>query len=332
MGFIDLDMIGWDGNDDRTMEVHSSTRANSVDLASRFVAANQRYGQELRVELKQGSASRFSDHSPFWDYGYPAFMAIENFFDDTIPADRNPWYHNTGDLLSRVDLDYVTRTARTALAMLAEDAGIDPGPTPMATATATSTSGAPSPSPTLTPTAASCSESVANGGFEANAAWTFAATANPGGYTTAQARSGLRSARLGVVAGSAAAAGEDSSSLPLHKTGPDRNLLGELAPLGASYSTAYQTITIPAGARAATLSFWYRPGTQATSGDYQRALLLRPGSLWPDRHGDEDAVQRRRLAGRNIRSHPVPRAERGGLFRSLQRRHERRPAHLDVRG
>lgn len=278
MGFIDLDMIGWDGNGDRTMEIHSGTRANSVDLASRFVAANQRYGQDLRIELKQGSASRFSDHSPFWDHGYPAFLAIENFFDDTIPADRNPWYHNTGDLLSRIDLGYVTRTARTALAVLAESAAIDPGPAPAASATptATRTSEAPAPTPTRTPTAASCSELVANGSFEANAAWTFAATANPGGYTAAQAHSGLRSARLGVVAGSAAANERPPALLPTG-AGPERNLLGELAPLGAGYSTAYQTITVPA-ARAATLSFWYRPGSQATSGDHQRVLLLRPGT------------------------------------------------------
>ena len=123
MGFLDLDMIGWDGNGDRTVEIHSGTRANSIDLAARFTGANQRYAQGLRVEVKGSSASRFSDHASFWDFGYPAFMAIENFFDDAIPRDRNPWYHRTGDLLSRIDLNYVVRTARTALAVLAEGAG-----------------------------------------------------------------------------------------------------------------------------------------------------------------------------------------------------------------
>ena len=199
MGFIDLDMIGWDGDGDRTVEIHSGTRTNSVSLASRFTAANQRYGQGLRLEVKSASASRFSDHSSFWDYGYPAFMAIENFFDDSILRDRNPWYHKTGDLLSRVNLDYTVRTTRTALAMLAEAAVIDPAPLPTVTPSPSPTPTRTDATPSPTPTSAACSEPVANGGFEANAAWTFALTANPAGYTTAQAHTGARSARLGVV-------------------------------------------------------------------------------------------------------------------------------------
>lgn len=54
--------------------------------------------------------------------------------------------------------------------------------------------------------------------------------------------------------------------------------MGELAVDGASYSTVYQTVTIPADAGTATLTFWYRPGTQAKTGDFQRVLLLRPSS------------------------------------------------------
>ena len=276
MGFINLDMIGWDGDDDRTVEIHSGTAANSVSLASRFTAANQRYGQGLRLEVKGSTASRFSDHSSFWDSGYPAFMTIENFFDDSIVRDRNPWYHKTGDLASRVDLDYTIRTARTALAMLAEGAVMDPvlvpSATPSRSPTPTRTGGAPSP----TPTAAACSELAANGGFEANAAWTFAATANPAGYASAQAHTGARSVRLGVVPSGYSAAVEAAAPRPLDRPALERNLLGELAPLGASYSTAYQTVAIPASARTVTLSFWRLPGTQASSGDFQRVLLLKP--------------------------------------------------------
>ncbi len=276
MGFINLDMIGWDGDGDRTVEIHSGTAANSASLAARFTGANQRYDQGLRLELKSTSASRFSDHSSFWDYGYPAFMTIENFFDDGIARDRNPWYHQTGDLLSRVDLDYVTRTARTALATLAEAATMDPAPiatpTPTASATPTSTGEAPSP----TPTAAACAELVANSGFETNTAWTFASTANPAGYSSVQAHTGVRSARLGVVPSGYSAAVEPDAPRPVAPSGQERNLMGELAPFGASYSTAYQTVAVPSSARTVTLSFWHRPGTQTTSGDFQRVLLLKP--------------------------------------------------------
>jgi hypothetical protein len=255
MGFIDLDMIGWDGDGDRTVEVHSGTRANSASLASRFTAANQHYGQGLRLEVKSASASRFSDHASFWDYGYPALMVIENFFDDSILRDRNPWYHKTGDLLSRVNLGYAVLTARTALALLAEAAVLDPPltPTPTPSPTRTPTDTGATPSPTSTP--AACTEPVANGGFEANAAWTFAVTANPAGYTAAQAHTGTRAARLGVVPTGYSQADDPGASLLLPRHAQEHNLPGEYAPLGANYSTAYQTIAVPADARTATLAF-----------------------------------------------------------------------------
>ena len=201
MGYINLDMIGWDSDDDRTVELHSGTGSPSVALANAFVSANERYGQSLRLELKQGTASRFSDHSSFWDYGYASFLTLENFYDDAIVRDRNPWYHTTGDLLSRVDLNYVARSARTALATMAELAGIITGPLPTTTPTLT-----PSPTPTATstrtPTATPapgvCQQLIANGGFEAATAWVMPSTAYPAAYSATRAYSGLRSLRAGV--------------------------------------------------------------------------------------------------------------------------------------
>ena len=61
---------------------------------------------------------------------------------------------------------------------------------------------------------------------------------------------------------------------PSHPDVPERDVLGEVAPLGANYSSGYQTASIPADAKNATLTFWYRPGSEATSGDFQRSMLL----------------------------------------------------------
>ena len=220
MGYINLDMIGWDSDGDRTVELHSGTGSPSVALANAFVSANERYGQSLRLELKQGTASRFSDHSSFWDKGYASFLTLENFYAEAIASDRNPWYHTTGDLLSRVDLNYVARSARTVLATMAELAGIITGPLPTATPTLT-----PSPTPTATstrtPTATPapgvCQQLIANGGFEATAAWVMSSTAYPAAYSATRPYSGLRSLRAGV------------------DTSPDRY----------SYSDGYQLVTIP---------------------------------------------------------------------------------------
>ncbi len=140
------------------------------------------------------------------------------------------------------------------------------GPTATATATATPTatgtaqpsatptptgtvqpSATPTPTDTATPTATpEAGGLVANGGFEANGDWTMPITECSAGYSTARAQSGSRSLRLGLEWG-------------------QTNVL--------SFSSAWQTLSLPAGARSATLRFWY----YAVSGDAydsQRAWIL----------------------------------------------------------
>ncbi|MBP8108670.1 MAG: M20/M25/M40 family metallo-hydrolase, partial [Caldilineaceae bacterium] len=249
MGYIDLDMIGWDGNSDRVMEIHTGTGQGSNDLGTMFVAANAVYNQQLVIERKSTSASRFSDHSPFWDNGFPAFLAIENFFVDAIPNDRNPWYHNTGDSLSRVDLSYVVRHAKVALAVLAEQAGAFTGPTPTPTNTPTAT---PTPQPTNTPaptatTQPGCTDLILNGGFETGEGWSFGPTPLQAGPVTSPVLVGSRALRLGAV---------------------------DPASTAYSHSSAYQRVAIPAGATTVSLSFSQRPGPSADGTDYREILLL----------------------------------------------------------
>ena len=247
-GYIDLDMIGWDGDGDRVVELHTGTGSGSNALGTAFIDANQRYGQGLSLERKSSTASRFSDHSPFWDNGYPAFLAIENFFDDAIPRDRNPWYHTSGDRLERVDLDYVARYARTALATLAELAGVQQGSgTPVPTFTATAT---PSATVTPTPVPTECVELLANGNFEGSGGWGYGSTPYPAAISGDQAHGGSFSLRLGIPE-------------------PAANRL--------AHSSAFQQAAIPGDAVQVILRYWQRTGGTADGTDYREALLLDSG-------------------------------------------------------
>ena len=61
--------------------------------------------------------TRRSDHSPFWDAGYPALMMTDT-------ADfRNPTYHQPGDTLETLDLSYMVNVTKAIVAYLA-DVGI----------------------------------------------------------------------------------------------------------------------------------------------------------------------------------------------------------------
>ncbi len=243
IGFIDLDMIGWDGNSDRVVEIHTGSGPKSNALGTAFLERNTRYALGLNFERKSTTASRFSDHSSFWDQDYASFMIIENFFDDAIARDRNPWYHNTGDLPARVDFNYVARIGRLALAVVYELGGYKPAGAPTPTPTLT-----PAPTPTPTPDPGGCSNLLVNGDFESVGGWSFGSTPYPARYVTSPVYSGLRAAGLGIPAGVA-------------------NRL--------AHSSAYQRITIPATAPApVVLRFARNSGGAADGVDYREALLL----------------------------------------------------------
>ncbi len=244
MGYINLDMFGWDGDGDRVVEVHTGTGEASNALGTVLIDANQVYTQGLSFERKAESANRFSDHSAFWDGGYPAVLAIENFFDDAIPRDRSPWYHNTGDTLERVDLDYTLRYARTALAAIAELAGaaeqIDaptPTPTPLP----------PTPTPTATPPPDDCVNLLANGGWEAGGGWRYGSTPYPARVVDEPVHGGASALQVGIPA-------------------PAANRV--------AHSSAFQEVSIPADAELVQLRYWQRPGGVGDGQDYRETRLL----------------------------------------------------------
>ena len=151
-----------------------------------------------------------------------------------------------------------------------------PTPTTMPTTTATAT-------PAFTPTPEVCDEGIVNGGFEFDGDWEIPSTGYPAAYTTAASHSGNRSMCVGIV-----------------EPGDNR----------ASYSSARQLVTLPAGAVGAMLRFWlypmshwspwssgpspwsFDPGTKGTEG-------FGPGTLGPSALvlNDKYRAQGRRAKG-----------------------------------
>ncbi len=247
MGYIDLDMIGWDGDGDRVIELHTGTGPKSNTLGTAFISANERYAQGLVAERLTTGASRFSDHSSFWDQDYGSFLAIENFFDGTLARDRNPQYHKTGDKLELVNLNYVARYGRVALATMAELAGIyNPDPNVTATPTPTIT---PTATPTATPTGlpTGCTDLLVNGGFESSGGWVYGGTPAKAKLVSSPIYTGTQSLQMGIPLGSG-------------------NVL--------AHSTAYQTIVLPSNADELILRYWEQVGGGGDGTDYRETLLL----------------------------------------------------------
>jgi hypothetical protein len=119
LGVINLDMIGYDGNNDTRMEIHAGNLLSSQELGN-FVRGNiTNWGLSLTADYLTSGSTNASDHASFWNYGYPAILMIEDFQDFT------PYYHTVNDVLSTLRQSYFLSNARLAIGSLAVLAVID---------------------------------------------------------------------------------------------------------------------------------------------------------------------------------------------------------------
>lgn len=115
---INLDMIGWDSNNDFASEVHVQNISNSIHLAQVFHDMNKNYSIGLQLFTNYPGSSA-SDHASFWRNGYTAVMLIESF------KDFNFYYHQPGDDISKINKLFYERMTKLAVAVLSEYAGTD---------------------------------------------------------------------------------------------------------------------------------------------------------------------------------------------------------------
>jgi hypothetical protein len=113
LGYINLDMLGWDGNNDNLTEVHVRPIANSIRLMQMVIDCNELYNIGLNLEIvNPGSVN--SDHFPFWQKGYSAVGINEEYV-----GDFNPNWHQTTDVFSVFNHPYFEANSRLAIASFA---------------------------------------------------------------------------------------------------------------------------------------------------------------------------------------------------------------------
>jgi len=122
---INLDMIAWDSKDGPDMDIHArSTVPGCMDLANVFSDTIAAYTLDLLPVIYE-SGTTASDHSSFWNQGFPAILAIENYrVDSPTPRDFNAYYHSTSDLASQFNQDFYGQMTKAALGAVAHLAGL----------------------------------------------------------------------------------------------------------------------------------------------------------------------------------------------------------------
>lgn len=131
VGVVNLDMFGYDGDNDRCFEIHAGRLKESNLIGGCLVDLLDAYNLGLKFDYLTENAISASDHSSFWRAGVGAIEILENFDTQDFEngcgeTDRNPHYHTEDDQLSAINLDTAHAIAQAAIltiATLAEPSG-----------------------------------------------------------------------------------------------------------------------------------------------------------------------------------------------------------------
>ncbi|MEJ2746096.1 MAG: M28 family peptidase, partial [bacterium] len=141
LGALNFDMIAYDGNMDGEAEIHCGTMTSSGAIGDLLIDTIGTYSLALSPVKYTTGSTIWSDHSRFWDAGYPAILGIED-----TGTDFNPYYHSPSDTIANCNLSYATDYVKAALGTTARLAVPIPTVTPGPTMTP-----APTPLPTTSP-------------------------------------------------------------------------------------------------------------------------------------------------------------------------------------
>lgn len=114
MGYVNVDMLGWDGNNDSVADIHVRQVATSTILLNKAQSCNTAYNIQLQLHIVD-PGSGATDHAPFWDNGYSAIGIAEEYDNDF-----NPYWHTQADSLAQFNLNFYQKSSMLAYAVIAE--------------------------------------------------------------------------------------------------------------------------------------------------------------------------------------------------------------------
>jgi hypothetical protein len=107
LGVLNIDMMGYDGDDDDDFDIDVRPIANSLGMKDDLVGLLATYNFNLNVNVVNPGTTA-SDHSRFWNQGFSAVLVGESWENN----DQTPYYHSSGDRFSTLDLPYFHELAK----------------------------------------------------------------------------------------------------------------------------------------------------------------------------------------------------------------------------
>ena len=114
-GLINLDMLGYDSNNDRKFDIHVYPNPVSLSLADSIKSIIKRYNLNLNPQIINPGSDR-GDHYSYWKQGiYSGIAYGERIFTD----DPNPAYHSENDRIGLFNLPYFYELSKMTIGLTA---------------------------------------------------------------------------------------------------------------------------------------------------------------------------------------------------------------------
>jgi len=113
LGVLNIDMMGYDGDDDDDFDIDVRPIANSLGMKDDLVGLLAMYNFNLNVNVVNPGTTA-SDHSRFWNQGFSAVLVGESWENN----DQTPYYHSSGDRFSTLDLPYFHELAKLIMSYM----------------------------------------------------------------------------------------------------------------------------------------------------------------------------------------------------------------------
>lgn len=128
VGVVNLDMFGYDADNDRCFELHVGTLPASNQVGTCFTDVIANYDLNLSYDYVTNGAIPYSDHASFWYAQVGAIEVLENaFYHNTGGCggvvDENPYYHTTNDRIAHMNLPVTLAIAQGGIGTTASLAG-----------------------------------------------------------------------------------------------------------------------------------------------------------------------------------------------------------------
>ncbi len=123
LGVLNIDMMGYDGDNDNDFDIDVRNIANSIAMKDDIISVlnTPEYGFTLNVNVVNPGTTA-SDHSRFWNNGFSAVLVGESWENN----DQTPYYHSSGDRFSTLNLTYYHELTKLIFAYMATKAGLMP--------------------------------------------------------------------------------------------------------------------------------------------------------------------------------------------------------------